>query len=129
MQRLLTVLVLVLLVAVAVLGITVAKLPDAAALRPQPAPVRPSLDREIATSGREAELERKITLLQEQVAALTKELRERPEPLKGAWKDVGPAVEKRLAEQPVVDLEVSQWKPVMVERYGVDISPLMRLVE
>jgi len=53
----------------------------------------------------------------------------RPEPTKGDWKEVGPAVEKSLAESPVVDLEVSQWKPVMVERYGVDITPLMKLVE
>jgi len=53
----------------------------------------------------------------------------RPEPLKGDWKEVGSAVEKSLAERPVVDLEVSQWKPVMVERYGVDITPLMKLVE
>lgn len=53
----------------------------------------------------------------------------RPERTLGDWKDVGPAVEKSLAESPVVDLEVSQWKPVMVERYGVDITPLMKLVE
>jgi len=53
----------------------------------------------------------------------------RPEPTSGDWKAVGPAVEKSLAERPVVELEVSQWKPVMVERYGVDITPLMKLVE
>lgn len=53
----------------------------------------------------------------------------RPEPTTGDWKAVGPAVMKSLAEGPVVELEVSQWKPVMVERYGVDITPLMKLVE
>ena len=53
----------------------------------------------------------------------------RPEAVQGEWKDVAQAVEKSLAERPVVDLEVSQWKPVMVDRYGVDISPLMKLVQ
>jgi parvulin-like peptidyl-prolyl isomerase len=53
----------------------------------------------------------------------------RPEPVQGEWKDVASMVEKSLAERPVVDLEVSQWKPVMVDRYGVDISPLMKLVQ
>jgi hypothetical protein len=53
----------------------------------------------------------------------------RPEPLRGDWKELAAAVEQSLAAGPVVDLEVSQWKPVMVERYGVDISPLMKLVE
>ena len=53
----------------------------------------------------------------------------RPTPTSGDWKSVGPAVEKSLSEHPVVELEVSQWKPVMVERYGVDITPLMKLVE
>jgi len=51
----------------------------------------------------------------------------RPEALKGEWKDVAAAVEKSLAEKPVADLEVSQWKPVMVARYGVDISPLLEM--
>jgi len=49
----------------------------------------------------------------------------RPEALRGEWKDIAEAVEKSLAERPVADLEVSQWKPVMVARYGVDISPLL----
>jgi hypothetical protein len=51
----------------------------------------------------------------------------RPEPLKGDWKDVSAAVEKSLSERPVADLEVSQWKPVMVARYGVDVSPLLEM--
>jgi hypothetical protein len=51
----------------------------------------------------------------------------RPEALKGEWKDVAAAVEKSLVEKPVADLEVSQWKPVMVARYGVDISPLLEM--
>jgi hypothetical protein len=53
----------------------------------------------------------------------------RPEPLKGEWVDIAAAVERSLSEHPVADLEVSQWKPVMVARYGVDIRPLMKLVE
>lgn len=53
----------------------------------------------------------------------------RPAPTTGDWKAVGPTVLKSLEESPVVDLEVSQWKPVMVERYGVDITPLMRIME
>jgi hypothetical protein len=51
----------------------------------------------------------------------------RPEPLQGDWKDVAAAVEKSLADRPVADLEVSQWKPVMVARYGVDVSPLLKM--
>ncbi len=51
----------------------------------------------------------------------------RPEPLHGDWKDVAAAVESSLTERPVADLEVSQWKPVMVARYGVDVSPLLEM--
>ena len=51
----------------------------------------------------------------------------RPDPLKGDWKDVSAAVEKSLAERSVADLEVSQWKPAMVARYGVDVSPLLEM--
>jgi parvulin-like peptidyl-prolyl isomerase len=51
----------------------------------------------------------------------------RPEPLHGDWKDVAAAVEGSLVDRPVADLEVSQWKPVMVARYGVDVSPLLEM--
>jgi len=53
----------------------------------------------------------------------------RAQPLAGGWKDIASAVEEDLVKRPVADLEVSQWKPVMVERYGVDIRPLMKLIE
>lgn len=45
----------------------------------------------------------------------------------GDWQDLGAAVEKSLEERPVADLEVSQWKPAMVARYGVDVSPFLRI--
>lgn len=51
----------------------------------------------------------------------------RPPVLAGDWKEVRAEVEKSLAERPVADLEVSQWKPVMAVRYGVDISPLLEM--
>jgi len=51
----------------------------------------------------------------------------RPEPLEGAWPAIAEAVEKSLAERPVAELEVSQWKPAMAERYQVDVTPLLRL--
>ena len=47
--------------------------------------------------------------------------------LPGDWQDIGPAVEKSLEDRPVADLEVSQWKPAMVARYGVDVSPFLRI--
>jgi hypothetical protein len=65
----------------------------------------------------------------EKGAWLFEKVEARPVPVTGEWKVVGPAVLKSLAESPVLDLEVSQWKPEMVERYGVDITPLMRIVE
>jgi hypothetical protein len=51
----------------------------------------------------------------------------KPAPISGSWEDLAAAVERSLTERPVADLEVSQWKPVMVGRYGVDVSPFLRI--
>ena len=51
----------------------------------------------------------------------------KPEAIPGAWTEIAAAVEASLEKRPVADLEVSQWKPVMVQRYGVDVSPFLRI--
>ena len=51
----------------------------------------------------------------------------KPAPIGGGWDEVAAAVEKSLVERPVAELEVSQWKPAMVARYGVDVSPFLRI--
>ena len=50
------------------------------------------------------------------------------EPLTGAWKDIGPAIEKSLVETPVDDLEYVQWRAEMVKSYSVDLEPFFRLI-
>lgn len=81
MQRLLVGLVLVLLVAVATLGIAVYKLGDnAATAARQPPATRPALPpHDPAAAAREAEFERRITLLQDELTAVKRELRSRRE--------------------------------------------------
>ena len=51
----------------------------------------------------------------------------KPAPIPGGWDDLAATVEKSLVERPVAELEVSQWKPAMVARYGVDVSPFLRI--
>ena len=51
----------------------------------------------------------------------------RPKPLEGGWGGIGEAVETSLSERPLADLEISQWKSAMVERYHVDINPILRI--
>jgi parvulin-like peptidyl-prolyl isomerase len=51
----------------------------------------------------------------------------KPAPIPGGWDEVAAAVEKSLVERPIAELEVSQWKPAMVARYGVDVSPFLRI--
>jgi parvulin-like peptidyl-prolyl isomerase len=51
----------------------------------------------------------------------------KPAAIPGGWDDLAATVEKSLVERPVAELEVSQWKPAMVARYGVDVSPFLRI--
>ena len=51
----------------------------------------------------------------------------KPAPIPGGWDELSAAVEKSLVERPVAELEVSQWKPAMVARYGVDVSAFLRI--
>jgi hypothetical protein len=81
MQRLLVGLVLVLFVAVAALGVAVYKLGDSAPSSRPPPPARTAAvipEHDPAVAAREAEFERRITLLQEELAAVKRELRSRP---------------------------------------------------
>jgi hypothetical protein len=79
MQRLLTVLVLVLFVAVAALGIAVYKLDDGPRTsREAAAPRTVTTVPDPVAAAREAELERKIKFFEEEIAALKRELRSRP---------------------------------------------------
>ena len=83
MQRLLVGLVLVLFVAVAAMGIAVYKLGDNAAPSRLPPPARTAAvipEHDPALAAREAEFERRITLLQDELAAVKRELRARPAP-------------------------------------------------
>lgn len=52
-----------------------------------------------------------------------------PEPQEGDWLAIGDAVEASLAERPVGDPEYWQWKDAMFERYDIDISPFLSLLE
>ena len=49
-------------------------------------------------------------------------------PLSGPWKEIAPAIEKSLSEDPVDDLEFLQWKSEMDKLYPVDINPFFRLI-
>jgi hypothetical protein len=51
----------------------------------------------------------------------------RAPPLAGRWADLVGAVEGSLAQRPIDDLEVEQWKAAMGRRYEVDYSSLFRL--
>jgi hypothetical protein len=53
---------------------------------------------------------------------------ERPEPLAGRFSDVHDAVEASLAERPVGDLEIRQWRDAVERRYEVDLAPFLRMV-
>lgn len=64
----------------------------------------------------------------EQGAWLLIRVDSRPAPLTGTWPDLREAVEKSLAERGVEDLELSQWQATALERYDVDVTPLLRLV-
>lgn len=64
----------------------------------------------------------------EQGAWLLIRVDSRPTPLTGTWPDIRAAVEKSLSERGVEDLELSQWQASMLERYDVDITPLLRMV-
>ncbi|HTF87837.1 MAG TPA: hypothetical protein VK843_05465 [Planctomycetota bacterium] len=49
-------------------------------------------------------------------------------PLSGPWKEIAPAIEKSLSEDPVDDLEYVQWRAEMVKSYSVDLDPFFRLI-
>jgi parvulin-like peptidyl-prolyl isomerase len=63
----------------------------------------------------------------EQGAYLLVKVEQRPEPLAGGWPDVRAAVEASLAATPVQELEITQWKVLMLRRYDADLSPFLRL--
>ncbi len=52
----------------------------------------------------------------------------RPVPLTGAWPELAAAVEADLAQRPVDELEMAQWRSAMQLRYEVDFQPFLRLV-
>lgn len=64
----------------------------------------------------------------EQGAWLLIRVDSRPAPLTGAWPQIRETVEQSLAERGVEDLELSQWQAAALERYDVDVTPLLRLV-
>ncbi|MFN0243881.1 MAG: hypothetical protein ACKVWV_13415 [Planctomycetota bacterium] len=64
----------------------------------------------------------------EQGAWLLIRVDSRPAPIPGTWPDIRETVEKSLAERGVEDLELSQWQATALERYDVDVTPLLRLV-
>jgi len=63
----------------------------------------------------------------EQGAWLFVKVEERPEPLKGSWSELAPAVEKSLAERGIENIEMQQWESAMGRRYEIDIEPFLRL--
>ena len=52
----------------------------------------------------------------------------RPRPLEGDWDAIGPEVEASLEERAIEDPEYWQWKADVLERYEVDLTPLLELV-
>jgi hypothetical protein len=48
--------------------------------------------------------------------------------LSGTWKEIAPAIEKSLADDPVDELEFMQWRTEMVKSYSVDTEPFFRLI-
>lgn len=45
----------------------------------------------------------------------------------GSWAELGPAVLRSLAEQPIEEAEFWQWRAAMERYYEVDLSPLLEL--
>jgi len=53
----------------------------------------------------------------------------RPTPLEGDWARIGAAIEADLKRRPVDPLEVKQWHAAMLNRYEVDLTPFLDLVD
>lgn len=52
----------------------------------------------------------------------------RPKPLAGTtWSEIQAGVEASLAARGIEELEFSQWRSAMFQRYKIDVSPFMRL--
>jgi len=51
----------------------------------------------------------------------------RPKPIDGLWPQIGAAVEASLTQKKIEELEFSQWRSAMLQRYQVDITPFLRL--
>ena len=52
---------------------------------------------------------------------------ERPAALTGNWSEIGREVLATLIEQPVQELEITQWRAAMQRQYEVDLSPFLQL--
>ncbi len=51
----------------------------------------------------------------------------RPVPVRGPWTEIGPLVEASLADHGIEDPEYWQWKASVLERYEVDMAPMLEL--